>query len=301
MADPKSRLSRSMMFVPGNSPKMINTCDIHGADSIMFDIEDSIPVSEKDTARLMVAEALKSRTFKAETVVRINHPTQTPYGIDDLKAILPSKPNLIRMPKTECKEEVELVAKMIEEEEKRQGWPEGTINIIVAIESVKGLYNVREICHAPRMVAIALGAEDFIADIRTQRTKYGIELYFARQTILMAAREAGIRCIDTVFSDVNDMDGFRDEVTKIKDMGFDGKSCIHPKQVKEVHKIYTPTEKQIKHAVKVLVSYDDAVRNNKGVIAVDGKMVDGPIVVRAQRIVDAARAAGIKVELEVQE
>ena len=150
------------------------------------------------------------------------------------------------------------------------------------------------------MVAIALGAEDFIADIKTQRTKYGIELYFARSTILMAAREAGIRCIDTVYSDVKDMETFRDEVTKIRDMGFDGKSCIHPKQIEAVHEIFTPTEKQIVHAVKVLASYADAVKNNKGVIAVDGKMIDGPIVVRAQRIVDAARAAGIKVETEIK-
>ena len=183
MTDPKTRLSRTMMFVPGNSPKMINNCDINGADSIMLDIEDSIPVTEKDTARILVAEALKSRKFNAETVVRINHPTQTPFGIDDLKTILPAKPDLIRLPKTECVEEVELVARMIAEEEKKNGWPEGTINIICAIESVKGLYNVREICHGPRMVAIALGAEDFIADIKTQRTKYGIELYFARSTI----------------------------------------------------------------------------------------------------------------------
>lgn len=300
MIDPKTRLSRSMMFVPGNSPKMINNCDLYGADSIMFDIEDSIPIAEKDVARILVAEALKSRTYKGETVVRINHPTQTPYGIDDLEVILQAKPNLIRMPKTECKEEVELVAAMIDDVEKQNGWVEGTINIIVAIESVRGLYNVREICHAPRMVAIALGAEDFIADIKTQRTKYGIELYFARSTILMAAREAGIRCIDTVFSDVNDMDGFCDEVTKIRDMGFDGKSCIHPKQIAEVHKLFTPTEKQIIHAVKVLISYADAKKKNKGVIAVDGKMVDGPIVVRAQRIVDAARAAGLTVELEEQ-
>ena len=300
MTDPKTRLSRSMMFVPGNSPKMINNCDINGADSIMLDIEDSIPVTEKDTARILVAEALKSRKFKAETVVRINHPTQTPFGIDDLKTILPAKPDLIRLPKTECVEEVELVAGMIAEEEKKNGWPEGTINIICAIESVKGLYNVREICHGPRMVAIALGAEDFIADIKTQRTKYGIELYFARSTILMAAREAGIRYIDTVYSDVKDMETFRDEVTKIRDMGFDGKSCIHPKQIEVVHEIFTPTEKQIAHAVKVLASYADAVKNNKGVIAVDGKMIDGPIVVRAQRIVDAARAAGIKVETEIK-
>lgn len=298
MAEAKSRLSRTMMFVPGNSPKMINSAAIHGADSLMFDIEDSIPVTEKDTARLLTAEALKTMDFGCETVVRINHPTQTPYGLDDLELIARAKPNLIRLPKTEDVSEVELVAAKIEEIEKENGWPEGTINIIVAIESVKGLYNVREICHGPRVIGIALGAEDFRADIRTGKSKPAVELFFARSTILMAAREAGIRCVDTVFSDVKDPEGFKEEVTFIKSLGFDGKSCIHPSQIKMVHDIYTPSDKEIEHSVKVLNSYADAVRRNLGVIAVDGKMIDGPIVVRAQRIVNQGRAAGLKIELE---
>ena len=231
----KKRLSRSMMFVPGNTPKMINSADIHGSDSIMIDIEDSVPITEKDTARLLTAEALKSRKFRAETVVRINHPTQTPYGYDDLDVIVPAKPDMIRLPKTEDVSEVEIVAKKIEEVEKANGWPEGTINIIVAIESVRGLYNVREICHGPRVVAIALGAEDYRADLRTGKHKPAVELLFARQTILHAAREAGIRVIDTVFSDVKDPQGFREEVEFIKALGYDGKSCIHPSQIKIIH------------------------------------------------------------------
>jgi len=236
----KKRLSRSMMFVPGNTPKMINSADIHGADSIMIDIEDSVPITEKDTARLLTAEALKSRKFRAETVVRINHPTQTPYGYDDLDVIVPAKPDMIRLPKT----------------------------------------------------------EDYRADLRTGKHKPAVELLFARQTILHAAREAGIRVIDTVFSDVKDPQGFREEVEFIKALGYDGKSCIHPSQIKIIHEVFTPDEKEIAHSVKVLNSYADALRNNKGVISVDGKMIDGPIVVRAQRVVDKARAAGIKVELE---
>lgn len=296
MIDPKTKLRRTMMFVPGNNPKMINSADTYGADSLMFDIEDSIAVTEKDTARLLVAEALKSIKFKSETVVRINHPTQTPFGMDDLKVILPAKPNLIRLPKLECIEELDLVTAEIERVEKENGWEEGTIRIIAAIESVKGLYNVREMCKHPRMVAIALGAEDFIANIKTNRTKSGIELYFARSEILMAARDAEIQCLDTVFSDVKDMAGFEHEVTNSRDMGFDGKSVIHPKQITEVHRLYTPTDIQIKKALKVLDAYEDAQKNHKGVLAVDGKMIDGPIVVRAQRVVDQAIAAGVNVE-----
>lgn len=292
----KNKLRRTMMFVPGNSPKMINAADIYGADSLMFDVEDSIAVTEKDTARNLVAHALKFMKFQSETVVRINHPTQTPFGMEDLKVILPAKPNLIRMPKIEDISEIELVADEIEKAEKKYNWPEGTINIIGAIESVKGLYNVREMCKHPRMVAIALGAEDFIANIKTNRTKYGIELYYCREQILMAARDAEIQALDTVFSDIKDIDTFKDEVTKSRDMGFDGKSCIHPKQVSVVHSIYTPTDKQIAKAVKVLDAFTASLTDNKGVLNVDGKMIDKPIVVRAQRVIDQAVAAGVNIE-----
>ena len=139
---------------------------------------------------------------------------------------------------------------------------------------------------------------DYRADLRTGKSKPAVELAFARQSILLAAREAGIRCVDTVFSDVKDPEGFVEEVTYIKALGFDGKSCIHPSQIKLAHQVFTPDEKEIAHSVKVLNSYANALKNNLGVIAVDGKMIDGPIVVRAQRIVDKARAAGIKVEVD---
>jgi citrate lyase subunit beta/citryl-CoA lyase len=290
------RLRRSMMFVPGNSPKMINSADVYGADSLMFDIEDAIAVTEKDTARLCTAHALKALKFNCETVVRINHPTQTPYGLRDLEVICDAKPNLIRLPKIEDISEIDLVTSYIEAAEKKNGWPAGTINIIGAIESVKGLYNVREMCKHPRMVAIALGAEDFIANIKTNRTLSGIELYYCREQILMAARDAEIACLDTVFSDVKNMEGFNDETNRIHDMGFDGKSCIHPKQITAIHKIFTPTDVQIAKALKVLDAFEDSLKHNKGVLAVDGKMIDKPIVVRAQRVVNQAKAAGVNVE-----
>ncbi|WP_231035391.1 aldolase/citrate lyase family protein [Pectinatus frisingensis] len=301
MTDPRTRLRRTMMFVPGNNPKMINSADIYGADSLMFDVEDAITITEKDTARYLVANALKALQFHSETVVRINHPTQTPFGMDDLKIILPAKPNMIRLPKVEDISEVELVSNEIERVEKENNWSKGTINIIGAIESVKGLYNVREICKHPRMMAIALGAEDFIANLKTQRTKTGIELYYARSEILMAARDAGIQCMDTVFSDINDMEGFDREVTNSRDMGFDGKSVIHPKQINEVHRIYTPNDNQLHHALKVLAAFEDSTKNHKGVLAVDGKMIDGPIVVRAKRVVNQAEAAGIDIEKKREE
>lgn len=295
----KSRLRRTMMFVPGNNPKMINNAELYGADTLMFDVEDSIAVSQKDAARFMVKYALQMLPFHCETAVRINHVVQTPFGITDLKTILPSKPDLIRMPKTESVEEVQLVTEMIEMVERQEGFPEGSIHIICAIESVRGLYEVRKIAKEPRVVAIALGGEDFIADLRTQRTARGIELYHARSEILMAARDAGIQAMDTVFADVYNVDGFKEEVTNGKDMGFDGKSVIHPLQIGIVHEIYTPNEKEIAHSIKVLACYKDAVENNRGVLTVDGKMIDGPIVVRAERIIAQAKAAGILSEEEL--
>ena len=295
MVDAKTKLRRTMMFVPANSPKMINAADIYGADSIIFDVEDATAVTEKDSARILISEALRVMKFKSEVVVRINHPTQTPYGMDDLACILPSKPNLIRLPKVEHAEEVQLVASEIDRVEKEYGWEKGTINIIGAIESVKGLYNVREICKQDRFVAVALGAEDFIANIKTRRSATGVELYHARSEILMAARDAEIQCFDTVYADIKNLEGFRQEVSLIHDMGFDGKSVVHPSQIKIVNEIFTPTEKEIKHSVKVLKAFDDATKNNKGVISVDGKMIDGPIVVRAERVVAQAKAAGIDV------
>lgn len=295
----KSRLRRTMMFVPGNTPKMINAAELYGADTLMFDVEDSIAISQKDAARHMVKFALKHIPFQCETAVRINHVNQTPFGIADLKTILPSKPDLIRMPKTESVDEVRLVTQMIEEIEKSEGFPEGSINIICAIESVRGLYEARMIAKEPRVVAIALGGEDYIADLRTQRTSHGIELYHARSEILMAARDAGIQAMDTVFADVYNTDNFRKEVTMIKEMGFDGKSVVHPLQIGIVHEIFTPTEEQIAHAIKVLSCYKEAIENNRGVLTVDGKMIDGPIVVRAERIVAQAKAAGILTEEEL--
>ncbi|TCS78221.1 HpcH/HpaI aldolase/citrate lyase family protein [Pectinatus cerevisiiphilus] len=298
--DAKMRLRRTMMFVPGNTPKMINNAALYGADTLMFDAEDAIAISQKDSARNLIKYALQCLPFPCETAVRINHITQTPYGIDDLKAILPSKPNLIRLPKTESVEEVQIATNMIEKTEIKENMKKGSINIICAIESVRGLYEVQKIAKEPRVIAIALGGEDFIADLRTQRTLGGIELYYARSEILMAARDAGIQAIDTVFADVYNTDGFKAEVTRSKDMGFDGKSVVHPLQIEIVHEIYTPSKEEIEHSLRVLTGYKDAIDNNRGVLAVDGKMIDGPIVVRARRIVDQAIAAGIIKRKDIQ-
>lgn len=282
-----------MMFVPGNNPGMMQDAFIYGPDSIMLDLEDSVTIAEKDTARLLVYNALKTIDYGSiEMVVRIN-PLGTPYGKKDIEAVVKAGVDVVRMPKTETAEEVHEVEKEIERVEKEIGCV-GKTKIMAAIESALGVVNAYAIATASkRMMGIALGAEDYCANLKTQRTPEGIELLLARQTIVVAARAAGIDCIDTVFSNLNDMDGFRREVETIKKLGFDGKSVINPRQIPIVNEVFTPSQRDIDKAMAVVAAIHQAERRGSGVIALNGKMVDKPVVIRAQRTIDLALAAGV--------
>lgn len=291
------RLRRTMMYVPGNNPGMIKDAHIYGADSIMFDLEDSVSIKEKDAARLLVYNALKSIDYEGvETVVRING-LDTPYGNEDLQAMVRAKPDIIRLPKTEKPEDVIEIDKLISEIESEVGMPVGAIKLMAAIESALGIINAYPIATAsPRLIGIAIGAEDFVTDMKTSRSMDGIELLVARNQVLMAARAAGIYALDTVFSDVNDEEGFINEVKLIKQLGFDGKSVINPRQIEPVHKIYTPTQKEIEKSIRIINAIKEAEKRGSGVISLDGKMIDEPIVNRARRVIELAIAAGIDVK-----
>lgn len=282
-----------MMFVPGNNPGMMQDAFVYSPDSIMLDLEDSVALAEKDTARLLVYNALRTVDYgDIEMVVRIN-PLNTPYGKKDVEAVVKAGVDVVRMPKTETADEVREVEAEIERVEKEVGRV-GQTKIMAAIESALGVVNAYAIATAsPRMMGIALGAEDYCANLKTQRTAEGIELLLARQTIVVAARAAGIDCIDTVFSNLNDMDGFRREVELIKKMGFDGKSVINPRQIPIVNEVFTPTQRDIDKAMTIVAAIKEAARRGSGVIAVGGKMVDRPVVLRAQRTIDLAIAAGV--------
>ncbi len=285
-----ARMRRSMMFVPGNNPGMLLNAGIYGADSIIFCLEDAVSITEKDAARHLVAEALQSISYPYETCIRINH-LSTPFGYDDLAVVLPAKPDLIRLPKAESVDDIKELDEIITKAEKDNGFVPGSIVIGAAIETAKGLRCAYDIAAAsPRMEFLAIGGEDFIADLRTTRSKEGRELFVPRSELLLAARAAGIQAIDSVFSDVNDETGFVDEANMIKGMGFDGKSVINPRQVRLVHQVFQPTAKEIDNAKRILAAYEEALAKKSGVIALDGKMIDGPIVVRAQRILDYAAA-----------
>ncbi len=281
-----------MMFVPGNNPGMMADAHIYRPDSIMLDLEDSVTMAEKDTARLLVYNALKSVDYgDTEMVVRIN-PLNTPYGKKDIEAVVKAGVDVIRMPKTETAEEVVEVEREIERVEREIGC-EGRTLIMAAIESALGICNAYAIATAsPRMMGIAL-------NLKTQRTPDGDELRLARETIVVAARAAGIAALDTVYSNLEDMETFRKEVEFIHRLGFDGKSIINPRQIEIVNEVFAPTEKAIEKARIILAAIREAEAKGSGVIAVNGKMVDRPVVIRAQRTIDLAIASGILKEEEV--
>ena len=294
------KLRRTMLYVPGNNAGMMKDAHIYRSDSVMFDLEDSVSLTEKDTARFLVFNALSTLDYEGiETVVRING-LDTPFGREDLRAMVKAKPDVIRLPKTETAQDVIEVEKILEKEEKANGMEAGAIKMMAAIEGPLGVLNAYEIAmSSKRLIGIALGAEDYVTSMKTNRSPGGVELLFARSQILVAARAAGIYALDTVYSDVNNDEGFLEEVKLIKQLGFDGKSVITPRQIQPVHNVYCPTDKDIDHAIRVIQAIKEAEKKNSGVISLNGKMIDKPIVDRARRVLEMAKSSGLRInELE---
>jgi len=282
----KDRLRRSMMFVPGNNPGMITDARIYGADSIMFDLEDSVAYTEKDTARFLVHNALKTLDFgKKEIVVRIND-LSSGLGVRDLEAIIPAGVHVVRLPKTDSAQDVIDCEREIARIEEKHGIPVGTTGMMAAIESANGVLNAREIAHASdRLIGVALGAEDYVTDLKTTRAD-GIELLFARSMI-------GIAALDTVYSDVNNDEGFLEEVSLIRKLGFDGKSVINPRQIEPLHRAFIPSEKDLRKAYAIMDAIAEANARGSGVASIKGKMIDKPVVIRAQRLIALAEADNV--------
>lgn len=293
------RLRRTMMFVPGANAAMLRDAPLYGADSVMFDLEDAVSLNEKDSARTLVHFALKTFDYSAiETVVRING--LDTVGALDIEAMVLAGVNVIRLPKTETARDIIDVAAVITQVEEDNDLPVGTTKMMAAIESAEGVLNARDIATASdRLIGIALGAEDYVTNMKTRRYPDGQELLFARSMILHAARAAGIAAIDTVFSDINDTDGFIAETTRIKQLGFDGKSVINPRQIPLVNGIYAPSKAEIQQAKEVIWAIREAESKGSGVISLNGKMVDKPIVERAERVIALAKAAKLITEEEV--
>ena len=287
-----TKLRRSMLFVPGNNPGMMSDAHIYGSDALMFDLEDSVTLREKDAARLLVYHALKTIHYgECERVVRVN-PLNTPYGKADIEAMVAAGVEVIRLPKTETAQDICDTEAEIMRAEQKYGISIGQTCMMAAIEGALGVINAYAIATAsPRLVAIALGAEDYCANLKTTRSLEGSELQYARGAIVVAARAAGIDCIDTVYSDVNNEEQLIKETQAIKQLGFDGKSVINPRQIKPVHRVFTPTHEEFVKAQRILAASREAEQRGSGVVALDGKMIDRPVVIRAERTLELAYAS----------
>ena len=287
------KLRRSMLFVPGDNAGMLSTSFIYKPDSVMFDLEDAVPPSEKDSARLLVYQALRHPAYQdIETVVRINE-LNTEFGLKDLQAAVRGGAKIVRLPKTENAIEIQQLDLQVEQIEKACGRPVGDTKVMAAIESASGVVNAVAIATAsPRMVAIAIAGFDYLVDMHTKRSNGSEpELFYARAAILNAARAAHIDAFDVAYGDVDDDEGFLREVAIAKDLGFDGKSLIHPKQIDLLHSAYAPTPKEVNHARRVLAAADEAHRKGLGVVSLDGKMIDPPVIDEAQMVLERAEAA----------
>ncbi len=282
----KNQLRRSRLYLPGNEPKFFVNAGLHSPDGIILDLEDSVAPSEKDAAQLLVRNALRSVDFYgAERMVRIN---QLPKGLDDLKFIVPHNLNVILIPKCESAGQIKDIEKEVERLSKLHK-VNNNIFFMPIIESALGVIKAYEIASASKNnCALTIGLEDYTADIGTQRTYEGRESFLARQMIVNAAKAAGIQAIDSVFSDVSDMEALRQSVIEAKSLGFEGKGCIHPRQIKVVHEAFAPTVEEIEKAKKIVLAFEEAEKKGLGVVSLGSKMIDPPVVKRAIRTIDLA-------------
>lgn len=276
---------RTMLFCPAGQPKMFLNAIVFHPDAILFDLEDSIAANEKDSARDLLCAALEQLDFGESLVFARINSLRTPFGESDVRALIPAGMRNLRLAMCESPEDVCNLDTLLNEVESAHGIPVGSVKIQCSIETPRGVLNAREIVRASsRVISLSFGAEDYTRSMGTDRSKSALELAYARMYLPVVAAEAGISAVDTVWSDLEDENGFEAEVRTAKDLGFSGKSCIHPNQISVVHRIYTPNEEEIAHARRVVAAMREAEQRGAGVFTVDGKMVDTPVIAKAQHI-----------------
>ncbi len=283
-------MRRTMLFLPGNNAGMLGNGDVLGSDSIILDLEDAVSPDQKDSARILVRNALRSLNYQGcEIIVRIND-LETPYWEDDLEAIIPLSPDVIMPTKVSGAAYIKRLAAKMTEIEERHGMEIGRIKIIPLLETTLGIENAFEIALAdPRMAALYLGAEDYTADLRSKRTKEGTEIFYARTRLVNAARAAGIDAYDTPWTDVDDMEGLRKDTLFAKSLGYTGKAVINPRHVNIVNEVFSPSEAEIRYAQDVFAAIEEGKRLGKGAVSLRGKMIDKPIVERARQVLENAK------------
>lgn len=292
----KDRPRRSLLYIPGNNPGMLQNCAIYGSDGVLLDLEDSIALAEKDAARTLVKHALLSLDFgRVERVVRING-RDTPFFEADLRAVVPARPDAIRLPKVDSAEDVLEADRIITEIEREQGMDPGSVGIQAMLETARAIVNVYSIASAsPRLVGLTLGGQDLAADLGIKATKAGMELLFAKSAVVIAAKANGLQAFDTVYTDIDDPAGLREAVLLSISLGFTGKAAIHPSQVAVIHEAFAPGERELRKALAVVRAARDAEARHQGVVSVEGKMVDAPVVAQAERTIELARLSGMEV------
>lgn len=288
------RLRRTMIFLSAQKPGLIKDPLIYGADSLMLDLEDAVAENQKDAARFSLYHALKTVDYgDTEVIVRING-LDTPHWREDVRVCVAAGADGVRIAKCESTGDVIAVEKAVEAAEEEFHKEKGRTLLMAALESPKGILNAQEIAAASeRMFGIAISGGDLRRTMQVSPVRGGIELNTARGLVVLAARAAGVQCFDTVFTDLNDEEGFRAEVLLDKQMGFDGKSLVNPRQIAAVHEIYAPSEKEITAAEKIVRAVRENAAKGVGVFTVDGKMIDIAFLPGAERTIALAKACGM--------
>jgi len=286
-------LRRSMLFMPGNNPGMLQTAQVFGADSVILDLEDAVSLGEKDAARVLIKGALETFDYgTTEIVIRIN-PFSTPYALEDIDVMARLKPNAILLPKA-TPEDMKKLDEMLDKIEKEEGFENGVIRIHALVETTYGVETVFEtIKSSNRVDSVCLGGEDLAVDLGIERTKDSEELFYARTKIINACKALKVDAIDTPFTDTNDEEGLLADTKHAKKLGFSGKLSINPRQIDTIHKVYSPTQAEISWAKRVIYAKEEAEKEGLGVFSLEGKMIDLPIINRAINTLNTARIIGL--------
>ena len=287
----RDRFRFSRLYLPGNTPGLMINAGLHSAEGIILDLEDSVAPEKKDEARILVRNALRQINFcGAERMVRINRGER---GLEDLHFVIPHNVNLILIPKCESADYIKQVEKEISGIKKKLNL-KNQVFLMPIVESALGIENSFEIARSSEdIAAIAIGLEDYTADLGVSRTAEGKESLYARTRLIVAAKAAGIQPIDSVFSDVGDMEALGQNVLTSKSLGFEGMGCIHPRQIPVIRQGFAPDETEIEKSKKIVLAYEKARQNGLGVVALGSKMIDPPVVARAQKTIDLALRFGL--------
>jgi citrate lyase beta subunit len=287
------RARRALLYIPGDDEHKITKAAGLGVDSIVLDLEDAVALSCKNIAREVVAKALKEIDFQgSERLVRIN-PFSSGLTEADLQAVLPTHPDGILLPKAVRAADVQKLSKIISEIEKENGWEMNSIKILAIIENALGIINLNEIAKSdPRLVGLICGGEDLATDINAIRTRAGWELFYARSTVVLHAGAYQLQAIDMVTADFSDPHSLEDEAIHSMELGFSGKQIIHPNQIEPVQEAFTPDDDEIEYALQLIKKYEENEQNGQVAFALDGVMVDLPVIIRAQGLLRRAKAAG---------